>query len=274
MARNSPLGDILAPGDTAQLVNRDLVNFPNPPNGSIQIHKCLFNSASDKENKKIPLDANIESRPDTFVTVPEKLISRVTIEYIGFSSDKAREIWSDWNAQPMIREFDFDNEIAVEVAFIDWVKGGAGDALRDDIWADDNAAWFRYMEQHGIAIELQHKIMDPGFRGIRLTGTCLGWLRDTMEMRYRGLRNIQRASAERERTLGTSSQPRKPRLEFEAFCGDMQHTNTEPRDTLLGQAKRREGVASVVIVQIAIQNSAIEAMDTPGLHMSRYFRDH
>ncbi|EXL93075.1 hypothetical protein FOIG_13959 [Fusarium odoratissimum NRRL 54006] len=38
MTRNSSLGEILAPRDAAQLINLDLVNLPNPPNGSIQIH--------------------------------------------------------------------------------------------------------------------------------------------------------------------------------------------------------------------------------------------
>ncbi|KAJ0147051.1 Uncharacterized protein HZ326_10241 [Fusarium oxysporum f. sp. albedinis] len=39
MTRNSSLGEILTPRDAAQLINLDLVNLPNPPNGSIQIHK-------------------------------------------------------------------------------------------------------------------------------------------------------------------------------------------------------------------------------------------
>ncbi|SCO85922.1 uncharacterized protein FRV6_10049 [Fusarium oxysporum] len=39
MTRTSSLGEILAPRDAAQLINLDLVNLPNPPNGSIQIHK-------------------------------------------------------------------------------------------------------------------------------------------------------------------------------------------------------------------------------------------
>ncbi|KAM0085520.1 hypothetical protein ACKRZS_002255 [Fusarium odoratissimum] len=218
MARNSSLGEILAPGDAAQLINLDLVNIPSPPNGSIQIHKRRLNRTSDEENEHIPLYANIESRPHAFVTIPEKLISKATIEYVGFNSDKAREIWSGWIAWPsgpIIREIGIGEETCLEVSFIDWVKGHAGNPLSDDVWEDDNSAWSRYMEQRGIATDLQYAIMDPLFRDMRLTGTCIGWLRDTMEMRYEGLRNIQRASAE----------------QSEAFChpsGDMQHTSTEP----------------------------------------------
>lgn len=89
-----------------------------------------------------------------------------------------------------------------------------GNPCTDDIWEDDNSAWFRYMEQCGIATELQQSIMDPRFKDMRLTGTCIGWLRNTMEIRYRGLEEIQRASAEREKALGlqrTSTRPQRPR---------------------------------------------------------------
>ncbi|KAF4480069.1 hypothetical protein FAGAP_12203 [Fusarium agapanthi] len=94
MNRDSSLGEILAPGDAAHLISLDLVNLPNPPNGSIQIHKRRLNRISDTEHRDIPLNANIKSRPDAFITIPEKLISKVTIEYIGFNSYKATEIWS------------------------------------------------------------------------------------------------------------------------------------------------------------------------------------
>ncbi|EXA46572.1 hypothetical protein FOQG_10969 [Fusarium oxysporum f. sp. raphani 54005] len=169
MARNSSLGETLAPGDAAQLIN-----LPNPPNGSIQIHKRRLTRTSDEENKHIPLYVNIESRPDAFATIPEKLISKATIEYVGFNSDKAREIWSGWIAWPsgpIIREIDIGNETCLEVSFIDWVMGHVGNPLSDDVWEDENSAWFRYMEQRGITTELQYIIMNPPFRDIRLTST-------------------------------------------------------------------------------------------------------
>ncbi|SPJ84135.1 uncharacterized protein FTOL_10652 [Fusarium torulosum] len=56
--------------------------------------------------------------------------------------------------------------------------------------------------------------MDPCFKQERLAGTCIGWVRDTIDMRYEELRDIQRASAERERA--------------------MQHSDTEPSGSLSG----------------------------------------
>ncbi|KAF5627494.1 hypothetical protein F52700_8420 [Fusarium sp. NRRL 52700] len=217
---NSSLGEILAPGDATQLIKLGLVNLPNPHNGYIQIHKRRLNRTSDAEHRNIPLNANIESRPDAFATIPEKLISKATIEYVGFNSDKATEIWSDWNnwpSGPIIREIDLSSCTTLEVSFIDWVKSHTGNPLEYDVWEDDNSAWFRYMEQRGIAAELQNSIMDPNFKGMRLTGTCIGWLRDTMKLRYEGLEEIQRTSADRERALGhqgNSSRPRRQRAMY------------------------------------------------------------
>ncbi|KAF5693025.1 hypothetical protein FDENT_2337 [Fusarium denticulatum] len=242
MTRNSFVGDILAPGDAARLIELDLVNLPNPPNGSIQIHKRRLNRTSDAMHKNIPLKVNIESRPDAFATIPEKLISKATIEYVGFNSDKATEIWSDlvhWPSGPIIREIDPSDGTTLEVSFIDWAKRHTGNPLEYDVWEDDNSAWLRHMEQCGIATELQQSIMDPRFKDMRLMGTCIGWLRNTMELRYEWLEEIQRASAEREKALGhqgASTRSKKTKvsrvksLESEGSyppSDDMQHTNTE-----------------------------------------------
>ncbi|PNP86076.1 hypothetical protein FNYG_01132 [Fusarium nygamai] len=217
MTRNSSAGDILAPGDAAQLIELDLVNLPNPPNGVIQIHKRRLNRTSDAVHKNIPLNANVESRPDAFATIPEKLISKATIEYVGFNSEKATEIWSGWDnwpSGPIIREIALGDSTNPEVSFIDWVKSKTGNPLEYDVWEDDNSAWFRHMEQCGIATELQHSIMDPRFKDMWFTGTCIGWLRNTMELRYEWLEEIQRASAEREKALGhqgTSTRSKRQR---------------------------------------------------------------
>lgn len=198
MTRSRSVGDILASGDAVQLIKPGLMNSPTPPNGSIQVHQRHLNRSSDEENKYIPLNANIESCPDAFATIPEKLISKATIEYLGFNSDKAAEIWSGWDAKPsgpIKGEIGLSGETTPEVSFIDWVMSYTGHPMNYDIWEDDNSVWFRHMEQHGIATELQHSIMNPRFKDMRLTGTCIGWLRDTMKLRYEALREIQQASA-------------------------------------------------------------------------------
>ncbi|KAM0350691.1 hypothetical protein ACHAPU_003183 [Fusarium lateritium] len=198
MNRTSSIGtEILAPGDQTHLIRTGLAGNLNIAKGTITVHKRRLNRSSDEENSNLPLNTNPRSRPDAFVTIPEQLISKATIEHLGFNSDKAAEIWNGWINWPPgpRREIDPDDG-GLEVSFLDWVKGHAG--YSNDVWQDDSAAWLACMQHWGIATELQHAIMDTHFKYIRLTGTCIGWVRDTIKMRYAGLQDIQRASKERQ----------------------------------------------------------------------------
>ncbi|SPJ79062.1 uncharacterized protein FTOL_07453 [Fusarium torulosum] len=195
--------DILAPGDVDHLMSMGLAGPSD--NGMRKVHRRRLNRSSDQENAHIPLNTDPRSRPDAFATIPDKLFSKETIVYLGFNGDKATEIWNGWNnwpASPPRREIDPDDG-GLEVTFLDWVKGRAG--YSNDVWEDDTAAWLNCMQHWGIATELQHAIMDKHFKSVRLTGTCIGWVRDTIKMRYAGLEDIQRASGERERAYPTTN---------------------------------------------------------------------
>lgn len=54
----------------------------------------------------------------------------------------------------------------------------------------------------GMAAEFQEAIMDPEFKDLRLTCSCAFWAKDTVEMRYAGLKEEKRASHQREGDLG------------------------------------------------------------------------
>lgn len=49
----------------------------------------------------------------------------------------------------------------------------------------------------GIAVDVQNAIMDPSFKYLCLSQSCLYWVNDTVQMRYAGLEDIQRTSRER-----------------------------------------------------------------------------
>ncbi|KAF4502693.1 hypothetical protein FAGAP_1094 [Fusarium agapanthi] len=266
MSRYSSFGstEILTPRDAERLINLGLVNLPTPPNGSIQVHKRRLNRSSDEENKHIPLDVNVGSRPDAFATIPEMLISKATIEYVGFNSDKATEIWSGWVNWPpgfIIRETDPSGSNTLEVSFLDWMKRHTGNPSTDDVWKDDSSAWLACMEQHGIATELQHAIMDPHFKGIRLSGTCIGWVRDTIEMRYAGLEDIKRASAERERASGQQGQ--QGQLHESSSASGSGHASS---GTSSFSSMQRDALPGVKIDSCS-STSAIAAQNAPGLTM-------
>jgi hypothetical protein len=53
----------------------------------------------------------------------------------------------------------------------------------------------------GIRPEVQVSIMNPIYKTVRLTESCCFWMKDTIELRYRGLEAIQEASHERTKDL-------------------------------------------------------------------------
>ncbi|KAG8670577.1 hypothetical protein FPOAC2_09942 [Fusarium poae] len=126
---------------------------------------------------------------------PHQLFSQATVEYVGFDKQKANEIWTGWiNWPPGPGRYEIDPDDGdLQVTFLDWIKGHA--SYSNDIWLDDDAGWIDCMRQKGIATELQQAIMDPKFKYMRMTGTCITWVRDTIKMRYAGLEDMARTES-------------------------------------------------------------------------------
>jgi hypothetical protein len=57
------------------------------------------------------------------------------------------------------------------------------------------------MSLGGISSEVQVSIMDTVYKRIRRTESCYFWMRDTIELRYRGLEAAYRVSRERDMAL-------------------------------------------------------------------------
>ncbi|XEV07496.1 hypothetical protein FSHL1_012783 [Fusarium sambucinum] len=125
------------------------------------------------------------------------------------------------------------------VTFLDWVKGHAG--YSNDVWHDDDdEAWINCMQQRGIATELQQAIMDPDFKYMRMTGTCLTWLRDTIKMRYAALEEIQRQRA-------------------------IQRANSRPCGSGLPEDLAGQRSISDMTIGSCSSASALAALDAPGM---------
>lgn len=76
-------------------------------------------------------------------------------------------------------------QAALDVPFLDVVKGHI--RWGNDVWGDDDGAWIDCMQKHGIATELQDAVMDPRFKQLRLTCTCVQWLLHAIDMRYESI---------------------------------------------------------------------------------------
>lgn len=143
-----------------------------------------------------------QPEPDIYSTISKELVSLATIKYLGYDDESAARIWNDWIASAPgdpIPELD----LVFNTPFIDLIIGFSYDRQDLDTSDDNDEKWFECMNRCGINQDTQAAIMNPVFRHIRLTESCLFWIRDTIESRYKAL--VHKASREREQAMSTGA---------------------------------------------------------------------
>lgn len=158
-----------------------------------------------RTSKKIPNSPLNATSPtmasdEPCAMVPEQLISRETLDYVGFSTQMADKLWSGWTAWPSdggpLRETDPDDG-GLCVTFIDYITSPFYARPYEEYGHDGD--WRRALQQFGLSAEVQDAILDPRFEYLRRSDSCASWAKDTVGMRYAGLSAIHRArSSERE----------------------------------------------------------------------------
>ncbi len=201
---NSGSTTIIAPLDATNLQAQGLLR-QSSSSGSRRLHKRRLNRSSDEEHYHIPLQIpqSSSAMEDAFVTIPKALISRETLTHVGLSASKGDEIWGQWTNWPADgprREIDADDG-GLQVPFLDFIIGHATRGNKPDTIGESDIEWRECLDTCGIASDTQAAIMDPNFTFLRLSRSCLDWVRDTIKMRYAGLQDIQRASRQREMKL-------------------------------------------------------------------------
>ena len=193
--------NMLAPLDAAHLMSQGLVG-PVDASGMRKIHKRRLNRFSEQEYGHLPLDVTASQTANViFVSIPDQLISQATIEYVGFSKTKANEIWNSWNSWPSTgprRETDPDDN-GLRVTFLDFICGYISSSF--DTSSEDDNEWTSCMNIYGLSTEFQDAILEPLFKYLRLSDSCAEWAKDTIEIRYAGLKAIQKESSNREIAL-------------------------------------------------------------------------
>ncbi|KFZ12729.1 hypothetical protein V502_06966 [Pseudogymnoascus sp. VKM F-4520 (FW-2644)] len=137
------------------------------------------------------------SYSDSGRPLSSQIVSLETLIYVGLSSAKANELWVRWSNWPPTgprRETDPDDGFGYTVTFLDFIIGGYSVENTVDTAAEDDLEWRRCLDACGINTATQDTIMDPKFRKLRLSNSCLYRARDTIEMRYKGLENLQQQS--------------------------------------------------------------------------------
>lgn len=129
--------------------------------------------------------------------LPMERISLETLQYIGFSAEKAADVWEDWThfddiPSPFIREGDPNTDDgSFQMPFIEFVIGHTIESgLVRDVSGDNDAEWKDCMDACGISVETQDAIMDPHFTYLRRSNSCFYWALETINIRYALLVNI------------------------------------------------------------------------------------
>jgi hypothetical protein len=138
------------------------------------------------------------SDTDSYATISNTLDSLATLKYLGYNDTAAHQIWAKWSTWPPggYAEDPWGELPFLEAATSHLIRG------RDhDTWDDDDQLWRNCMDICGIEPVIQALIMDPMYKTIRLTESCCFWMKDTIELRYRGLEAIEEDSRNRAKAL-------------------------------------------------------------------------
>lgn len=87
------------------------------------------------------------------------------------------------------------------MCFDEFIIGHTCIEANNATYDDDDMAWQSCLEAYGLDSDFIQGIMDPRFRELRLAESAFFWAKDTIEVRYRGLREIQAASRQRAMAL-------------------------------------------------------------------------
>ncbi|KAH8170992.1 hypothetical protein LIA77_09773 [Sarocladium implicatum] len=210
----------------AQALQENGLLTPCDSSGFVRVHKRRLHRSSDEENRDIPLprkcslscemhlsedDANTCLVPDVpvpasaFSRIPNELRSQATLEYLGYSQEKAREIWIKWDTwdtwgetDSITREVDPNPSGGLQMTFFEFATGPVSTYSGVvDTASEDDQEWYHCMNAYGIGEELQQAIMHPSCKNVRLTQSCRFWVRNTFDLRFFGLLDFHDASVER-----------------------------------------------------------------------------
>ncbi|KAI1446338.1 hypothetical protein F5Y02DRAFT_382539 [Annulohypoxylon stygium] len=202
---------ILSPRDEDSLLTSGLLT-PVRRGGTRKIHKRLFDEWNNEHYAHLPLEPfSPENEATHFYTIPNHLISQATLRYLGYNTQRAYllwERWCNWNRIPsnVIRENDDTSEARKVLNFLLHAINHLETQGDHDTWSDTDDEWYELMIDCGLEIQLQNHIMDPDYKHIRQTRTCIGWVRDTFELRYQGLLDAQKESRKRARRLYSAAE--------------------------------------------------------------------
>lgn len=200
---------ILQPLDTAALLDEGLVTPPSST-GTRRLHRRRLNNLSaitEDLTDSPPLSTDFTD-DNCFATIPDMLLSEATLRHLGYRPDVAADIWTrwvDWAPGSTTRVTDPDDGLVF--SFVEFATGHAHGRGRDKDATFENTPqeWYACFDACGINTETQEALMDPLYKDMRESASCVDWIIDTIELRFRALQQVRAASVDRERILQEAS---------------------------------------------------------------------
>ncbi|CAK7221008.1 hypothetical protein SEUCBS140593_004427 [Sporothrix eucalyptigena] len=193
--------------DRQHLESHNLVRS-SPRPGFIRVHKRRLRSLGDIEYALLPIlvpvlddDANLDR---ALATIPERLVSDATRLHVGFTETRADSLWHKWTSLQNDENEDKDHAGRVRTFHNFVLSHILPDGVWDDDYRDNDDALWACLVACDIDKDLGEAIMEETFKRLREDDTCLGWIKDTVKMRYAGLEDIQRTSKRRAQMLSAT----------------------------------------------------------------------
>ena len=165
-------------------------------NGTVRIRKWLLQST------RLTTSPSPHDEDNVWRTLPMKLHSRETYEYLGLNPTIAAMLWDSWNnLEPQFKNLDERGSERWEVperSFL-WyaVQHISNQAERHDPASLlDN--WHGTMREWGVKEDLIERIMDPEFTQMRLMGDAKSHVIETMQGAYHLLGVVRCVSDDRD----------------------------------------------------------------------------
>lgn len=201
---------ILSPGDALVLAGAGLLRSAGR-DGWQQLHKrrvTWLQWTNIPAIDSVPLDSRADN---AFLPIPDTLISRETLSYVGYDEAKADELWGRWSrwspsevseAGHLRREIDEETGGLGDmdaVTFEDFIVLRGSDI--PDTMSEGDAGWTTALAALGLTPSAQADILNTAINTQGLGRSARWWARDLVRMRYGSLRDMRRASRQREATL-------------------------------------------------------------------------
>ena len=185
-----------------RILVREGTVIPGDKPGESRLHLRRLTCESDEEYSDIPLPSpgSTSSSVNDFDTIPDYLISRQTLEYVGFNDDVATMLWERWNLIAPDHQKGSAGMMTFESIFRAHVYAHIA-----DIRLEEDAAWYAMLEGAGMNKSFQEMIMTPSCKEVRLSESCQFWVLDTTRAKFSTLKSIQATSYKRAEDANTQS---------------------------------------------------------------------